>query len=210
MSELAEKRPGRRMPGGTLRVLVVGAAIVAVLAAGAIGLKKAFFTESDTKQLGFRDIGELATQVAYCTEVNVTEASRELFGVSIPFTQSKYIYSYDVVVRAGMNFDEIDYTVDDAAGTIWVSLPETRVLSCEIDTDSFRLYHEEESIFRQISMEENNEALSAMRGSAEKNAIANGLLENARKNAEAILTGFFAQNYDLTSYTINYTDKGAL
>ena len=63
-------------------------------------------------KLGFEDIGELATQAAYCTEVNVTEGARELFGLTIPFTQSKYVYSYDVVIK------EIKDTADDESDDI--------------------------------------------------------------------------------------------
>ena len=63
--------------------------IIAVLTTGTIGVKKYFSYSSKTTKLGFEDLGELATQSAFCTEVNVTEASRELFGFEIPFTQSK-------------------------------------------------------------------------------------------------------------------------
>ena len=119
-------------------------------------------TESKTTKIGFEDIGELATQSAYCTEVNVTEAAREFFGVEIPFTESKYIYSYDIVIKAGFNFEEIEWKLNDHR--IEVKLPETKILSSEIDLDSFKLYHEDESIFRQITMNENNEALKSHAG----------------------------------------------
>ena len=156
-------------------------------------------------RLGFEDIGELATQAAYCTEVNVTEGARELFGLTIPFTQSKYVYSYDVVIKAGLDFGEIDWTVGE--DTITVRLPEIRILSSEIDLDSFRVYVENESIFRRISLEENNEAMKALQASAQENAVANGLLDNARANAETILTGFFAGEYDLSQYTLRFVDQ---
>ena len=38
-------------------------------------------------------------------------------------------------------------------------------------------------------------------------AIANGLFENARSNAETILTGFFGNVYDLDKYEIVFLDK---
>ena len=43
-----------------------------------------------------------------------------------------------------------------------------------------------------------------VRWSVGKDAIANGLLESARDNAEAILTGFFAQAYDLAAYSLEF------
>ena len=88
-----------------------------------------------------------------------------------------------------------------------MKLPETKILSSDINLDSFKLYHEDESIFRQITMDENNEALKSMQENAEKDAVANGLLDNARANAETILTGFFASAYDMDEYEIVFTDK---
>lgn len=179
--------------------------IIAVIVILFIGVSRYFLTESRTTKLGFEDIGELATQTAYCTEVNVTEAARELFGMTIPFTQSKYIYSYDIQIKAGLDFEEIEWDVNGS--TIEVRLPETKILSSEIDLDSFKVYLEDESIFREITMEENNEALKSMKQSAEDDAVANGLLENARSNAETILTGFFGNVYDMDEYEIVFKDK---
>ena len=42
---------------------------------------------------------------------------------------------------------------------------------------------------------------------AQDDAIANGLFENARSNAETILTGFFGNVYDLDKYEIVFLDK---
>lgn len=43
-----------------------------------------------------------------------------------------------------------------------------------------------------------------MKEDAEKKAIANGLFENAKANAETIITNFLAQKYDVEEYTIKY------
>ncbi len=182
---------------------VLGILVVILLAAAvALGAKTVLSADGRTARLGFEDIGELATQSAYCTEVEVTEASRELFGVTIPFTQSKYIYSYDVVIKAGLDFTDVSWSQQD--GTIRVTLPEIRVLSNEIDLDSLKVYHEDESLFRNITLEENNAALADLKARAEQDAIGNGLLEEARDNAQQILTAFFANQYDLTEYRLEF------
>lgn len=183
---------------------VLGILVVILLAAAvALGAKTVLSADGRTARLGFEDIGELATQSAYCTEVEVTEASRQLFGVTIPFTQSKYIYSYDVVIKAGLDFTDVSWSQQD--GTIRVTLPEIRVLSNEIDLDSLKVYHEDESLFRNITLEENNAALADLKARAEQDAIGNGLLEEARDNAQQILTAFFANQYDLTEYRLEFT-----
>ena len=179
--------------------------IIIVITAVIFGVSNYFKTESKTTKIGFEDIGELPTQAAYCREVNVTGAASDLFGITIPFTQSEYIYSYDIAIKAGFNFEEVEWSVRD--NVIEVRLPEAKILSSEIDLASFKVYHEDESIYRQISLSENNEALKSLKEKAEEDAVANGLLENARSNAETILTGFFGNVYDLEEYEITFKDK---
>lgn len=133
------------------------------------------------------------------------EGSRELFGIQIPFTQSKYIYSMDFEIKAGIDFGDIDWDLKDKI--IEVRLPEARILSSEMKQDSFQVYHEEESIFRQIRLEEINDGFEDMQKQAEKDAVSNGLLENAKSNAETILKEFFAKEYDLKEYKITFREK---
>lgn len=179
-------------------IAVILAVVAVVVMIGTIS----YFTHSGkTTKIGFEDIGELATQEARCTEIENIQDAREFFGLfEIPFTQSHYIYSYDVEIKAGINFGEIKWKQEDEK--IVVRLPEVKVLSNEIDLDSFEIYLEDESIFQQITLEENNEVVISMKERAEEDAVANGLLDKARENAETILTSFFAQVYDLSEYEI--------
>ena len=188
--------------------LAIGAVILVALAVVlTLGLSSIFNHKEKPTKLGFEDIGELATQAAYTTIVEDTDVSRELFGVSIPFTQSKLIYSYDVVVKAGLDFDQVKWTVRE--NKIKVEMPEIRILSSEIQFDSFQTYYENESIFRPVKIDENNQAIQEMVKKAETTAVENGLLENARENAEMMIKGFIYQNFDSQEYQISFTyEKG--
>lgn len=188
--------------------LVAGAAVLVALAVTlTLGLGSMFRHEEKPTKLGFEDIGELATQAAYTTIVEDTDVSRELFGVSIPFTQSQLIYSYDVIVKAGLDFDQVKWTVNESE--IRVSMPEIRILGSELQFDSFKTYYEKESIFRPVKMEENNQAIQKMVKKAENTAAENGLLDNARENAELIIKGFIYQNFDSEEYQVTFAyEKG--
>ena len=189
---------GRRIK----RKLYLALALVVVLIAIVLGYGSGLMTQEKVTKLGFEDMGVLTTQAAYVTEVKVLEGSKELFGMKVPFTESKYIYSYDVVVKAGIDFAEVQWEVQDT--TIVVSMPPVTVTDCAINPSSFRIFHEEESIFRPFTMEETNDALIELEKTAQQNAVANELLENAKNNAEVILTGFFGQQYDLETYTLEF------
>lgn len=185
---------------------IVLIALVVVLAITVVGLgfKVSHMTESKTTKLGFEDIGEFATQSAYCTEVSATANARKLFGHNLPFTQSNIVFSYDVVIKAGYDFSAITWDVHDT--TITVKLPEVKVLSCEVKEDSFKKYVEDESIFTPFTLDDNNNAMKALKETAQTDAIANGLYENARSNAETMLTTFFSSAYDMNQYTIEFQD----
>lgn len=185
---------------------IVLIALVVVLAVTVVGLgfKVTHTTESKTTKLGFEDIGEFATQSAYCTEVSATANARKLFGHNLPFTQSNIVFSYDVVIKAGYDFSAITWDVHDT--TITVKLPEVKVLSFEVKEDSFKKYVEDESIFTPFTLDDNNNAMKALKETAQTDAIANGLYENARSNAETMLTTFFSSAYDMDQYTIEFQD----
>ena len=53
----------------TFKIVVI--VILVVLALG-FGVNRVLNIESDTTKIGFEDIGELATQSAYCTQVNLS------------------------------------------------------------------------------------------------------------------------------------------
>ena len=48
--------------------------------------------------------------------------------------------------------------------------------------------------------------MKALKETAQTDAIANGLYENARSNAETMLTTFFSSAYDMDQYTIEFQD----
>ncbi len=183
--------------------------LVIALASGGIGLSKYFSTDGKTTKFGFEDIGELATQSVTCTTVRVDTKDRSVFGISIPFTKSKAIYSYDTTIKAGINFRDVKCRLGDTEETkknIYVEIPQIQILSIEIDPNSFKLYHEDESVFAPITLEEHNESMKELESTAQEDAINNGLYDRALENAKVLLTAFISQVYDQDEYTIIFPE----
>lgn len=157
---------------------------------------------SKTTSLDFENIGELATQAALYTNVQTINKDRTLWGIHIPLTTSKSIFSYDGVIKAGYDFSQIELDVSQTDKTITVTLPEVKILSNTLDYDSLLIYDESESIFTPISLEDNNEALTNLEEEGEQKAIENGLFENARANAEVLIKGMLSGMIDLEKYEI--------
>lgn len=204
MSELTETGKKSRMAKFKKRVKVaIFILLIILVIAGAISIVSNYFeTESKTIKIGFEDIGELDTQVAYTTVIGTIDDPRKIFGVKIPFTESKYIYSYDVVVKAGLDFSKIRWK--EGAEKIRVSMPAPRVTDCYIDEDSGKVYYEKESIFSPITFAEEMESRKDLTERGRKDAVAKGLINNAKKNAEKLLKSFFNNNKKYKDYEVEF------
>ena len=156
----------------------------------------------DIIKSGLADIGELATEEYYYTGVESFDSSKSIKGFELPFTTTRFIYSYDGVIKAGIDFEEIEVEKDDLKKLIVVTLPPSRILSSEIDHDSFKLYDEKQSIFNPLKVGDVNDTIKDLKAKAEADAVKKGVLKRADKNAVTLLKQFLKSTYDLSDYTI--------
>ena len=218
-SPLIQKRKQVKVSKKTIFILVLLCAIVGLIYYGVTSFKNEVYNEGFAEgekqgnqnaakvvKLDFEDIGELCTQEANMTIVKPYNDSKKMFDIDIPGTNSMAIFSYDVTIKAGLDFSKITYDVDESTKKITVKCPKVKILSNEIDTDSYKLYYEKESVFNNISMDDFNGSLSELRETAEGSAEEKGIYDRAKENAERILKEFFSQNYDLRVYTIEFEE----
>ena len=204
--EKHRNRPNRVNKNLLLVSLVVILISITIIAAMLIQTRKNQ-VESRNIAFGLKDMGELVTQAGYFTNVQSSTSTRQLFGMDIPFTTSKYIYSYDGVVKAGLDFAGIEVQVDDANRTVTVLLPEIEILDVNIDNDSLKIYDESQSIFTPLHISDVNEAQIELKEQVRQTAIDNGILEEAEKNTRTIISGFLSGTMDLKNYTIQFEAK---
>ena len=174
--------------------------------------KSNYVSDEKITEIGFENIGELATQSVTTTTVRVETKDLKLFNVSIPLTQSKYIYTYNTTIKAGINFSDVKWQLgdtDDTSHNIYVDLPEVKTLSADIDLDSFKVLHEENNIFSPITLTEHNDSLIQLRENALSDAINSGLYDRALDNAKTILTSFISQVYPSNEYNIIFSERAS-
>ena len=155
-------------------------------------------------QDGLNDIGKLVTEEYYFTEVVSFSSVKKLFKtLSLGFTESSYLASYDGVISAGLDFDKVTVEKNDETGVIIVHLPKCSVYSVDIDPESFVLYSEKEGLGNPISVSDYNDSLIELENTAEKKAISKGLLDKADENARRIVANFVSGIPGLEEYTVN-------
>jgi len=178
--------------------VVVGLLVLAVVLTG-IAVSSMY--SSRMVNLRLNHIGELATQVGYFTNVQVIENTRDIWGIKIPFTQSKYVFSYDGTIKAGVDFEKIDWKVNEMKKEILLKMPPVQIISNEINMDSLEVYDEKKNIFCPLKLDDMNQSLAEFKKESEDKAKANGLFESAKANAELLVTGFMSGAYDPNAYT---------
>ena len=171
---------------------IINIIIIAMLVIALIYTKKtastSYQTDGKVTQIGFENIGELATQSVTTTSVRVETKDRKLFNISIPLTESKYIYTYNTNIKAGINFSDVTWSLGDTEDTkhnIYVTVPEVKT----------------------ITLTEHNDALKQLTDEALNDAIANGLYEKALENAKTLLSSFIYQVYPSDQYDIIFSES---
>lgn len=168
----------------------------------------------ETIESGLRQIGELNTAEYYFTRTETVEDSKKLdltsiginFIANIPLTSNTFTYSYDGSIKAGIDFNEIEVSTDKDGKLITVLLPEARIMSSEVDPDSYKFYEIRNNILNPISPEDYAVSFADLIHKEEERAVEEGLLEKANANAEKILKNFIS-SYNSDSYQITVRKK---
>lgn len=192
------KKHNRLMIRLVLAVLLLVAAVTYIQKAKAPLINKEITATANVIKEKLVDIGELVTQEYAYTEVSAFDSAKSanLFGhsVTLPLTRASYIYSYDGIIKAGVDFTRIDVVADSSS--IIVTLPKAQILSHELIPGSFKLYDERSSIFNPFRIGDFDASNTEMKRNAETRALEKGLLEAANANAEVLLTNLMRSGYD--------------
>jgi len=191
--------------------LIVLVVFVAIAGAFIIGIKLEASNQSPEViavmdiEGNIKDIGELATaEYGYSIAQTANKPNKNVAGFEIPFTSSKVMYSYEGLIKAGIDFNEIEVTVNEANMTVFIELPDAEMLSSEVYFDSLIVYDEKYSPFNTFEFSDMNLSLTALKKAAEETALSNGLLVRAADNAQSIIRTTVMSFYDSGEYKIEF------
>lgn len=139
------------------------------------------------------NIGELAA-----VEYNYTDAGKFsdkmkfehidfLNGKDIPFTEKSFIVRWDGCIKAGIDVKGISCSIDEEKKTVTVTMPQAKILSHEIFSDSFETLDESGSLFNPVKVDDVNIFVGSSKEYMEKKAVEKGILEKADENSRVIV-----------------------
>ena len=143
---------------------------------------------NETIGIQIKEIKEMSTIQYKYKELASREDWNTLFNIKLPFTKSSFILTYTGVLKLGIDFAETKIEVDEGSKTIKVTLPESKVLSNEIDMKSIKVYDETNSIFNPVKIEDYAQFTQSGKENAEADARENGIFEQSKEVAKKIIT----------------------
>lgn len=144
----------------------------------------------DVLTSSIQEIGELATvKYVYTNAAQFTD-SKQIKDFDIPLTKKSFIVKWDGVIKAGVDVEKIDVTVNELKEKIVIELPQAKILSHELDEDSLETLDETNNIFNQITVDDVNSFIGENKTFMEERAVENGLLEDAEDNAKILIKNF--------------------
>lgn len=170
----------------------------------ALGSRKNTPSEITSDLLGqkLRTAKELVTVNYYYTNMGKFENQVDFYGWKVPFTSKSFIVSYDGILKAGVNLDSSEITVDEVTHTITITLPSSQILSHEIPAESIQIFDETHNIFNPISLSDYKAFTIDQKEAAEIHAIENGLLTSADEKACAEIEEFLGFLPGIRDYTL--------
>ena len=135
-----------------------------------------------TLQEQIEAISELATVSYNYTDLGQYESSKDFYGTKLPFTTSKFILTYDGIIKAGINMEGVQVSIEGQH--VIVVLPKATILSHEIDETSMKVFDEETSIFNPFTVEDYAGFYADQKARIENKAIDKGLLTEAQDQGE--------------------------
>ena len=185
------------------------ALIVIIFGSYFIGMKGGLLktetkVSSDIIKNQILSVKELTTLKYKYTNVGSFENQQEFYGMKLPFTQKKFIISYDGEVNAGINLEEAKVSLNEADKKINIQIPHAVILNHVIDEDSLTTLDEKNSIFNQLEVKDFSDFRKDEMKKIEKELEEKGFLQEADEKTKEAIVEILKINPLLEAYTIEF------
>jgi hypothetical protein len=174
-------------------------ALVVGFVAGQLVDINLFTKSSNTYRVGvmeeqINEISELASLEYRYTNTDVLEGDAlQAFGKDIPFTSKSMTVQYQGIIKLGPDMSEAKLSLKNSKLT--VVLPSSKVLSHEIDEDSWQILDKNNGLFNPVTPEDNQDFRKSLKKKMNESLEEEGLIEKANEQAKEQVASFFEAAY---------------
>jgi hypothetical protein len=163
-------------------IIVVLAGLLAALIKFRPLLDRISATSSNSIVKEILPVSEYTCLLYRYTTVVMHEESKKFNEWELPFTKKKYIYTYDGMMKLGINGKNI--SIKQFGQRIQLHMPPVQVVSHIIDERSIKVYDQTRNAFNQIEIDEAFKINAEQKAHMEAKAQSEGVFEEAQRAAE--------------------------
>ena len=126
---------------------------------------------------------------------------------NIPFTDKSFIAIYDGVIKYGVDLSAVDIRVNEAARTVTVTVPQSKIISHEIPEASFKALDEKNGLFNRIHIDDVTEFRQAQKSAMEAKAVEMGLPRQAQEQSGAAIEALLKATPGMETYKVKIQYK---
>ena len=116
---------------------------------------------SETLKSQLNSLQELVTQEYIYTNADKrTDNAKWLFGWTRPFSDTSLVLTYDGVIKAGINMNEVQIDINEDTRTITVTLPDSKIMDNNIPQESITVVEVKNGLFNEINFDDYNAFIS--------------------------------------------------
>lgn len=174
-------------------LLVGGGAVFAVsntLSQGMVKEGEVTYT-TDVIASKLTDIAELSTleyRYKNAASISQEENSVKFGGFTIPFTGKRLVVTYTGIIKMGPDMQQS--SVEMNGNNVTVTIPHSRIISHELDENSFEYLVQESGLFNQLTPEDGGKLRQKQKADIEIAVEEQGLLDEADGRAKDQITAF--------------------
>lgn len=131
-----------------------------------------------------------------------TDSNRFFDLFDIPFTQNSFWYRYVGEIKAGIDLETAEFS--ESNGVVTITLDQPKILSNTPDMEKSGALEENNNVLNPIHVEDVDKFRSQCIEQSEQEAIAEGLLDEARTNVENNLRDMFTATLG-DEYSVKFT-----
>ena len=159
-----------------------------------------------------KEEGELVSASQdYSIVDKVTDSNRDFLDLfDVPFTEKSFWYRYTGTIKAGVDLSTAEFEQDETdTSLLHVTLDQPYIISNTPDMDKSGVLEENNNIFNPITVEDSGAFRRQCVERSEEEAVAGGLLDEAKTNAESQLTQIFNAVFEKDTYRLDFTYRDA-
>lgn len=154
------------------------------------------------------EISELATlEYRYKSNAKYDGGAKKALGISIPFTSKSMLVYYEGTIKIGTDLSGTDIKLDIEAETLDIKVPTSKILSHEIDMDSWEVLDVKNGLFNSVTPEDNAEFIKTQKNNMEADLLETDMLSEANEKTKNQLVSFVQVTYPDLQVNIEFIEE---